>query len=98
MQTLCLKGEHFKAQRFKDIFLPVNVCSGKRSRDDRHQTDRKCSMQESRNMVWFIAYGFATVLELFTDRCTAFSVVHSRLYFQTERYKLRCLAVGWGED
>lgn len=62
MQTLYLRGEHLKAQMFKDTFLPVNVCSGERSRSNRHQTDREHSMQESRKMDWFIAYGFATVL------------------------------------
>lgn len=85
MQTLCLLGEHFKAQMFKDIFLPVNVSSGVRSRGDRCQTDREDSMQESRKIDCFVAYGFATVSELFTGSCTAPLVVHSRLYFQTEK-------------
>lgn len=91
MQT-CLKGEHFKALMFKDVFLPVNVCRGERCRADRRQTDKEHSMQERRKMDRFIAYGFATVAELFTHSYTASLVVHSGLYFQTEKdINLRCL-------
>ena len=49
MQTLCLRGEHFKAQIFKDIFLPVNLCNGERSRGDSRQTDRAFNAREQEN-------------------------------------------------